>query len=248
MTVAKKTTDPDFADIVAASTEKEPQPLNIVQIISRISSEAGALAPLQGKGVPFPFRGIDGTVNHLAPLLQKHGVIVIPTVLEHLVSTRELDKGRALTQSEVTVKFTFYAPDGSSLDATTVGLAQDYSDRCAAQAQSVALRVALLQTFTLPTQMPDPEEIGEQVKAQQARDNAPKPPTRTETAINKAAGAGGAGSVTGLQSQVKAAAGTKGLSGPEINALGQAISADFFTDAAALTSLVEQIKALPNKE
>jgi hypothetical protein len=242
MTVAKT----KVAD--ETTTEEVAKPLNIVQIISRISSEAGALAPLQGKGVPFPFRGIDGTVNHLAPLLQKYGVIVIPEVLEHLVSAREPAPNRTLTQSEVTVKFTFYAPDGSSLSATTVGLAQDYSDRCAAQAQSVALRVALLQTFTLPTQMPEPEEIGEQVKAQTAQGNAAKAPTRTETSINKAAGAGAASSVSALQSQVKAAAGTKGLSGPEINAMGQAITPEFFTDAVALTLLVERIKALPSKE
>lgn len=129
----------------------ETSPLNIYQIVSRISAEAGALAPVQTSGVPFPFRGIDGTVNHLAPFLSKYGVVTVPTVIEHEVSAREVGN-KVVKTAKILADFTFYAPDGTSITATTAGLADDYSDRCSAQAQSVAFRVALLQTFTLPTQ------------------------------------------------------------------------------------------------
>ena len=47
-----------------------------------------------------------------------------------------------------------------SITATTGGLANDYADRSTAQAQSVAFRVALLQTFALPTHSPEPEQTG----------------------------------------------------------------------------------------
>jgi hypothetical protein len=138
-------------------------PLNIFQIISKISEEAGALAKTMadGSGLKFAFRGIDGVINHLAPYFQKYGVVVIPAVVDKVTSTREIQGGKAITQTDLTVMFTFYAPDGSNVAAQTVGLAQDYADRSAAQAQSVALRVALLQTFFLPTQDREPEVAGE---------------------------------------------------------------------------------------
>lgn len=139
----------------------ENDSLNIYQIISKISAEAGALAPEAKNGVPFAFRGVDAVVNHLAPLLREYGVITVPEVLEHRVTSRDLPQNKALTQSEVLVAFHFYAPDGTQVIATTAGLAQDYADRSTAQAQSVAYRVALLQTFTLPTTDKDPEERGE---------------------------------------------------------------------------------------
>lgn len=151
----------------------------IHELISTISREAGALAPERKDGVPFPFRGIDGTVAHLASHLQEHGVIVVPEVLEHKVSSAPSGT-KVVTTSEILTKFTFYAPDGSSVSAVTAGLANDYADRSTAQAQSVAFRVALLQTFTLPTQTLEPEQTGverESVPTTAAPQSDPNVPT-----------------------------------------------------------------------
>ena len=143
----------------ATSTpEPEAPPMNIIQCIAAISDSAGALAPESKPGVPFPFRGVDGTVNHFAPYLNKYGVVVLPTVLSHDLSSREIGPSKVLKTSKVLVQFTFYAPDMTSVTVTTAGLADDYSDRGAAQAQSVAYRIALLQTFHAPTQMMEPEQ------------------------------------------------------------------------------------------
>lgn len=140
--------------------------LNIFQIISRISEEAGALAKTMeaGSGLKFAFRGIDGVINHLSPYFQKYGVVVVPAVVDKVTSTREIAGGKAITQTDLLVMYTFYAPDGSSVAVQTAGLAQDYADRSAAQAQSVALRIALLQTFFLPTQDRSPEAAGEETQ------------------------------------------------------------------------------------
>lgn len=153
---------------------------NIFQIIAKVGEEAGALAPEKTGGVPFAFRGIDAVIAHLVPHLRKYGVITVPEVIEQRVTSREAPQNKTITQTEVLTKFTFYAPDGSNVSATTAGLAQDYSDRSTAQAQSVAFRVALLQTFTLPTHDKDPEVAAEEVQAQLAKDAAKgKPATAT---------------------------------------------------------------------
>jgi hypothetical protein len=143
----------------------------IHRAIAEISKDAGALAPQkQGAGVPFAFRGVDQVVSHLAPHLKQHGVIVVPEVLEVKNSSREVllkdgsPSGKLVTQTELRTRFEFVAvEDGSSIAATTTGLAQDFADRSAAQAQSVAFRVALLQVFSLPTTDKEPEVTGQEV-------------------------------------------------------------------------------------
>lgn len=166
-------------------TAKAAPKLNIYQIIAKIGEEAGALAPEKSPqgGVPFAFRGVDSVVAHLTPHLRKYGVITVPKVVSVNTTSREISNNKAITQSEVITEFTFYAPDGTSITATTTGLAQDYADRSAAQAQSVAFRVALLQTFTLPTHDKEPEVAGEETQkyienvAASAPKKAPAAPT-----------------------------------------------------------------------
>lgn len=136
----------------------------IYTLINDVKKKVGPLAPKKTAGVPFPFRGIDGTVNHVASAVNEVGIVIVPRVLEHEVLPRELKDGRVVKTTKVTTEFVFYAPDGSSVSAITSGLADDFADRSTAQAQSVAFRVALLQTFLLPTQSSEPEETGQKVQ------------------------------------------------------------------------------------
>jgi len=139
---------------------------SIYELMGKISEESGSLAATKdpASGLKFAFRGVNAVVNHFAPLLRKYGVITVPEVLERTTTARELSGGKAVTQTDILVAFHFIAPDGSEVVATTNGLAQDYADRSAAQAQSVAYRVALLQTFSLPTDDKEPEVAGEETQ------------------------------------------------------------------------------------
>lgn len=133
--------------------------------IKDISKAAGALEKTTSQGVPFAFRGVDAVINHLSPLLNEHEVIVVPTVHVSRTTPREVGT-RVVKTTEVITEFTFFATDGSAVSATTVGLADDFGDRSAAQAQSVAFRIALLQTFHLPTDEKEEErsqEVANQV-------------------------------------------------------------------------------------
>lgn len=158
----------------------------IYGIISKISKEVGAIGLTKSDGVPFPFRGIDTTVNILAPLLQEHGVIVVPNIVSATVTPREAGN-RVVKTTEVVTEFNFIAiEDGSTVTARTAGLADDFSDRSTAQAQSVAFRVALLQTFTLPTQVNEEQLSSETADAAtKARAEVPKEPTKTEQNIDE---------------------------------------------------------------
>lgn len=212
----------------------------IIEILNTISEEAGALAPERSGGVPFAFRGVDQVVGHLSPLLKKHGVVIVPEVVDRVTSTREIGNSKAITQTDLLTKFTFYAPDGSSVSATTAGLAQDYADRSAAQAQSVAFRVALLQVFKLPTTDKEPELAGEEtqkyIEAQTKEQKTEKPATTKRTAKNAQAD---------LQKVI--ADKSNPYDGNAINALGNKITgkepSEWFSDLNTLEEILKKVEA-----
>jgi hypothetical protein len=220
-----------------AAADPAPEGPLIYKLISKISAEAGALAPVASGGVPFPFRGIDGTINHLSPHLQANGVITIPEVLDRVTTPRE-SGSRVITQTDVLTKFTFIAPDGSSVSAVTAGLAQDFADRSAAQAQSVAYRIALLQVFTLPTQSPEPEQTGQVV--QDGREAAP---TRAQTQVAKAVIK--TDSKGALRTEIQQLMGKLKINGQQVNEIGAKYHADFFNDEEALIKVRDELKERP---
>lgn len=105
------------------------------------------------------FRGVDAVVNAISPALRKHGVVVVPQVVEcaYRDTTTAGRDPRPTREVTVRVSYTFYAEDGSSVTATVPGESLDQSDKGSAKAMSVAFRIALLQVFALPTSEPDPD-------------------------------------------------------------------------------------------
>ena len=106
----------------------------------------------------YSFRGIDAVVNAIGPVLRDNRVLCIPKVLRHEYSEIEVGHNRSkVGHALVTVRYTFIAPDGSSLCAVAPGEAMDSGDKATPKAMSVAFRTALLQTLVLPTDEPDPD-------------------------------------------------------------------------------------------
>ena len=105
----------------------------------------------------FMFRGIDAVVNAVGPILRTHAVIVAPNVERVEYEEVETSGGKASTACRILVTYTFYASDGSSLDARVAAEAWDTGDKAAPKAMSVAFRTALLQTLALPTDDKDPD-------------------------------------------------------------------------------------------
>jgi len=222
------------------AAKADAKPTSIVPIISRISAEAGALRKTQdpNSGVKFPFRGIDAVINHLAPHLDEYGVITTSRITNKTTERRDLPGGKAITQTDITVEYTFHAPDGSSVTTEVVGLAQDYADRSAAQAMSVAYRVALLQLFHLPTDSPEPEVAGEDTQRYIEKNAAaaPKLAAKAQRSADE------------LRAEISGLMSAHNIDGSTVNALLADISGTKeygkWTEAhleAALTKLREQV-------
>lgn len=227
----------------AKKVENPVAEMNIYQRINAISQEAGALAPESKGGVPFAFRGIDGTVAHLTPFLHKYGVFNTSKIISHLVTEREAGN-RVVKTTQVEVEFEFFAPDGSSVKMVTPGLADDFADRSSAQAMSVAYRIALLQLFHLPTHSKEPEETGQDVLDNRGA-SAPQP-----AAVQKAkaaAAATGAKTLLQVQTEAKTLGRELGLGSDDLNAMGAEIAEargieNWFGDAGAMSELVDALK------
>jgi hypothetical protein len=100
----------------------------------------------------YNFRGIDDVQNALHGPFSKHGVVILPDVVERLSETRETKSGGVMNVVHLHVAFTFYGPAGDSIRATVWGEAQDSADKATNKAMSAALKYALLQVFMIPTQ------------------------------------------------------------------------------------------------
>lgn len=106
----------------------------------------------------FKYRGIDDVMNALQPLLAKYKVFIAPEVLEQTREERDTKNDGTLIYSICKIKYTFYAEDGSSIVATTIGEGMDSGDKATNKAMAIAMKYALFQVFCIPTEeMKDPD-------------------------------------------------------------------------------------------
>lgn len=105
----------------------------------------------------FNFRGIDAVMNHLHPLFAKHGVVVMPEVLEERAEERTTKSGGNLIYRVLRIAYNFVASDGSQARAVVVGEGMDSGDKAANKAMAVGLKYALTQMLLLPYDEVDPD-------------------------------------------------------------------------------------------
>lgn len=133
--------------------------MNIYQSITKIMEEVPSIGKTQrNKTQGFMYRGIDDVMNALQPLLAKNKVFIVPEILEQTREERASSKGGNLIYSICKIKYKFYAEDGSSVEAITLGEGMDSGDKATNKAMAIAMKYALFQVFCIPTdEMKDPD-------------------------------------------------------------------------------------------
>ena len=134
--------------------------MSIYEAISRCMEEIGAVGKdAVNKQQGFKYRGIDAVMNAINPALVKNHVFIVPEVLEQQRQERTTNKGAVLIYSICRIKYTFYAEDGSFIEAVTVGEGMDSGDKATNKAMAIAFKYACFQVFCIPTEeMKDPDE------------------------------------------------------------------------------------------
>lgn len=148
--------------------------LNIYQSITAIMEEVPAIGKDKiNKQQGFKFRGIDDVMNTLQPLLSRHKVFIVPEILEQTREERQTKTGGNLIYSICKIKYKFYAEDGSSIEAITIGEGMDSGDKATNKAMAIAMKYALFQVFCIPTEEmkdPDAETPEESIKKELSND------------------------------------------------------------------------------
>lgn len=105
----------------------------------------------------FKFRGIDQFVNALHPALNKHSVFMTPRSTQFLQEVKDVTRsnGKAGVDKHVSImmEYDFWAEDGSKITIGPIPAeGVDSGDKATNKALSAALKYALIQTFSIPTE------------------------------------------------------------------------------------------------
>ncbi len=133
--------------------------MNIYESITKIMAEVPSIGKnKKNEQQKFMYRGIDDVMNALQPLLAKYKVFIVPEVLEQSREERVSKQGTNMLFSICRIKYTFYAEDGTYIEATTIGEGMDSGDKATNKAMAIAMKYALFQVFCIPTEeMKDPD-------------------------------------------------------------------------------------------
>ena len=124
-----------------------------ISAVARDMAEVGISKDRENRQQGFAFRGIDQVYNALAPMLAKHGLVILPRITERTVTERVTQKGGVLFYVVVKAEFDFVATeDGSKHTVVTYGEAMDSGDKATNKAMSIAYKYAAFQTFCIPTE------------------------------------------------------------------------------------------------
>lgn len=152
----------------------------IYQAIIGVMADIGAIGKDKKNAQQgFKYRGVDDVMNALQPVMVKHGLFVVPEIIDQRREERQTSRGSNLIYSVCTVRYTFYAKDGSSVQCVVIGEGMDSGDKATNKAMSIAFKYACFQVFCIPTEemkeiptkMDDPDaEIAPQSKPVERND------------------------------------------------------------------------------
>lgn len=152
---------------------------DVVAAIAAITRDLPAIGKGESsKDIPYKFRGIETLMTHIAPLMAKHKLVIVPDV-RSLTVNRDVEnsKGRMAgwTETILHVGWTILGPEGGVVTGATTGIGRDNSDKGANKAQTQAFKYLLMELFSIGDKDDDNDYTGPGVA-----DEAP-PPSQWET-------------------------------------------------------------------
>jgi len=217
----------------------------IVGLLSKVMEDAGVVKKGErNQHQNFSFRGIDAVTNAVSPALRKHGVIVVPHVIDYQHETVTVGStAKSMASVRVLVRYTFHADDGSFIETVVPGESFDSGDKATAKAMSIAFRIALLQTLCLPTDETDPDHDTYERAPSSAKASHPagqgKPVQRSKPA----------GKEPGASAQVVPIGGGRPATASQVEAIGKIARSMGMTADAVTTFIAATIgRSIDNPE
>lgn len=159
--------DPEYMERPAPRLKAAPGgifklPSEIYKLMPKIMAAVGPVAKSQ-VNTKFKGQAIEDIYNALNKAMSEHGVFTSSEILETVRDERKTSGGGALLYTILKVRYTFWAPDGSSVSTTVQGEGMDAGDKSANKAMSAAHKYALKQAFLIPTESDDPDRESHEV-------------------------------------------------------------------------------------
>lgn len=139
------------------------QPTNVIAALARVQADIGGIEKLtpeqrrkkgQGggdeRGVSYAYRGIDQIAAAAQPLFGKYGIVVVPQSRSYVAKEITVN-AKPWTDAELIVDWRVYGPGGREdfIDARTVGLGRDNSDKACNKAMTGAYKNLLLRILCI---------------------------------------------------------------------------------------------------
>jgi ERF superfamily protein len=140
----------------------------IYKKLANIMADVPAIPKNQkNSGQGFMFRGIDDFYNVMHPMLVKHHIFCAPEVVKSEYKEATTARGGRVTYAMVTMKYTYFAEDGSHVSCSACAEAMDSGDKATSKAMAIAHKYALMQMFCVPVEelsTMDPDHYDYEIK------------------------------------------------------------------------------------
>lgn len=135
----------------------ELTPLDTLQRLSEVQkalAEKGISKSERNKQQGYQYRGIDGVMNALSPLLAEQGLIIFPCVVGHHMDIRTTGNNKNMYHHRVEVDYFIYGPKSEKPlgPFRSNGECLDTSDKGLNKACTAAYKYWVLTTFCIPTE------------------------------------------------------------------------------------------------
>lgn len=175
-------------EIKAAGEQAIQETMNAPLIYRRIPEAIAKIGSIgknkRNQQQGFMFRGIDDVYNSVNPILAECKLFMTSEILDQQREERETKNGGRLVYTILTIRYTIYAEDGSSVTTVTVGEGMDSGDKGSNKAMSIAYKYALFQLLCIPTEetATDPDAEVHPDVLPRGRQAAPKQTTPAQKA------------------------------------------------------------------
>lgn len=132
--------------------------MSVLKALSAVQQDLAAIGIAKNQTNEYDkykFRGIDDVLNAMAPILAKHGVMIIPSVGESITNQVPTAKGGVQFHTTIRIEYTLYDSGGDYIKHSAIGEAMDRGDKSINKAMSAAYKYFLFQCFCIPLQGQD---------------------------------------------------------------------------------------------
>lgn len=118
-------------------------------------------------GQRYSYASIDAVIEHVRPVMVKHGLTLHPTGYEYRFDTYQTSREATMNHVICVAYFTCAHTSGETIAVTALGEGADIGDKACNKAMTAAQKYALRQLFCLSTDEDDPDHTSSSTQARQ---------------------------------------------------------------------------------